>query len=112
MDIKRRKELTEAYKNRRLDMGVIAFRCTATDEIFLTSATETSAKSNRLRFQLSAGSCPNRRLQALWTQYGEGAFELSVVKRLEYEDPQEDHSEELETLLALCLLENPQAEKI
>ncbi|WP_251317098.1 GIY-YIG nuclease family protein [Flintibacter muris] len=112
MDIKRRKELSEAYKNRHLDMGVIAFRCTATDETFLAAATETAAKSNRLRFQLSTGNCPNRRLQALWKQYGEEAFELSVVKRLECEDPRKDHSEELETLFELCLLEDPKAEKL
>ena len=31
---------------------------------------------------------------------------------LEYEDPLEDHTEELETLRDLCLAENPGAAKI
>ena len=37
---------------------------------------------------------------------------MQVVKCLEYEDPAEDHTEELETLYELCLLENPQAKRI
>ena len=93
-------------------MGVISFQCRTTGEVFLTIAADTIAKLNRVRFQLSAGQCPNKRLQDLWTQYGEDDFELSVVKVLEYDDPTEDHTEELETLYELCLLENPKAKRI
>jgi len=50
-------------------------------------------------------------LQELWEKYGEDAFELQVVKRLEYDDPEEDHKDELETLCELCLLENPNARR-
>ena len=112
MNIKRKRELLEAWKNRRPEMGVISFGCNATDEIFLTTATDIPAKFNRIRFQLSAGNCPNKRLQELWTQYGESAFELQAVKRLDYDAPKENHSEELEMLLELCLLENPTARRI
>ena len=112
MDIKRKRELLEAYKNRHPEMGVISFQCGATGEIFLATATDIPAKFNRIRFQLSAGNCPNKRLQELWTQYGEGSFEFQVVKRLEYDDPKEDHNEELETLYELCLLEYPTARRI
>lgn len=112
MDVKRKKELLSAYRDRRPEMGVIAFRCIRTDEVFLTSAADVPGKINRIHFQLSTGTCPNRRLQELWTQYGEDLFELQVVKRLEYDDPKEDHTEELETLYELCLLENPAAERI
>lgn len=51
-------------------------------------------------------------MQELWEQYGEDAFEFQVVKRLEYDGPQEDHTEELETLCELCLLENPKARRV
>ena len=93
-------------------MGVISFQCCTTGEVFLTIAADTTAKLNRVRFQLSAGQCPNKRLQELWTQYGEDDFELGVVKVLEYDDPTEDHTEELETLFELCLLEKPKAIRI
>jgi hypothetical protein len=112
MDIKRKKELLAAYNNRRPEMGVISFKCSAADETFLTTAADIPAKFNRIRFQLSAGNCPNKRLQELWTQYGPDAFEFQVVKRLEYDDPKENHEEELDTLCELCLLENPGARRI
>lgn len=112
MDIKRKKELLAAYHDRRPEMGVISFRCSATDETFLTAATDTAAGFNRLRAQLGAGNCPNKRMQELWEQYGGDAFELQVVQRLEYDDPKADHTEELETLCALCLLENPKAKRV
>ena len=112
MDIKEKQELLETWKNRHPEMGVISFQCKATSEIFLATATDIPAKFNRIRFQLFAGNCPNKRLQELWAQYGEDAFELQVVKRLEYDDPNEDHQEELETLCELCLLENSEARRI
>ncbi|MDE6880304.1 MAG: GIY-YIG nuclease family protein [Oscillospiraceae bacterium] len=112
MDIKRKKELLGTYHDRHPEMGVISFRCSATDETFFMPAVDIPAKFNRLRFQLSVGNCPNKRLQELWTQYGEDGFALQTVKRLKYEDPKEDHTEELETLCELYLLENPKAERI
>ena len=104
--------LLEAYLDRHPEMGVISFRCVITDEIFLTTAADIPAKFNRLRFQLSSGNCPNKRLQGLWEQYGEDAFVLQVVKRLEYDNSNEDHGKELETLYELCLLEVPTASRI
>ena len=112
MDIKRKQDLLDAWKNRHPEMGVISFQCNATGEAFLTTSMDIPAKFNRIRFQLSAGNCPNKRLQELWAQYGEDAFELQVVKRLEYDDPNEDHQEELDTLFELCLLENSKARRI
>lgn len=64
MDIKRKRELLEAYKNRHPEMGVISFHCGATGESFLTTATDIPAKFNGIRFQLSAGSCPNKRCKS------------------------------------------------
>ena len=112
MDTKRKQDLLDAWKNRHPEMGVISFQCKATGEIFLAVATDIPAKFNRIRFQLSAGNCPNKRLQELWAQYGEDSFELQVVKRLEYDDPNEDHQEELDKLCELCLLENSKARRI
>lgn len=112
MNINRKKELLAAYHDRHPEMGVISFRCVITDEIFLTTAADIPAKFNRLRFQLSSGNCPNKRLQGLWEQYGEDAFVLQVVKRLEYDNSNEDHDKELETLYELCLLEVPTASRI
>ncbi|MCI9120186.1 MAG: GIY-YIG nuclease family protein [Oscillibacter sp.] len=112
MDNNRKRELREAYKNRHPEMGVIAARCVPAGALFLAPVQDIPARLNRLRFQLSAGNCGNRKLQALWNRYGQEAVALEVLKRLEYEDPAEDHTEELEMLCELCLLENPGAERL
>ena len=112
MDKAQKKALAEAWKTRRPEMGVISLRCRETGETFLGPAKDTKAGFNRIRAKLSGGLHPNKRLQELWKQYGEEGFELSVAAVLEYEDPLEDHTEELETLRDLCLAENPGAAKI
>lgn len=111
MDRKRKKELVAAYHDRRPEMGVISLRCSAADETFLLAAADIPANINRIRFQLSAGNCPNKRVQELWTRYGQEAFAFQVVERLEYDDPKEDHAEELEMLCESCLLEDPNAKR-
>ncbi len=112
MDKSQKKALAEEWKNRRPEMGVISLRCRETGETFLGTAKDTKAGFNSIRAKLSGGLHPNKRLQELWKQYGEEGFQLSVAAVLEYEDPAEDHTEELETLRALCLEENPGASKI
>ena len=112
MDKAQKKALAEAWKNRRPEMGVVSLRCRETGEVFLGPAKDTKAEFNSLRMKLSTGTHPNKRLQELWKQHGEEGFELSVAAVLEYEDPLEDHTEELETLRDLCLAENPGAVKI
>ncbi len=112
MDMKRKKELLQQWKNRRPQMGVISFRCKETGESFLGISKDTKADFNSNRFQLSMGMHPNKRLTELWNQYGEGGFELSVVKILKYENPDDDHLEELEKLREHCFAVDKKARKI
>ncbi|MBU5627944.1 GIY-YIG nuclease family protein [Oscillibacter sp. MSJ-2] len=109
MDAKRKKELLDAYKNRCPDMGVISLRCTATGESFLGISKDIPSGFNSVCFKLSSGGYPNRRLQSLWSQYGEAGFERLVMRTLEYDDPRKDHMPELKKLLDQCLAEDPQA---
>lgn len=112
MDIKRKKQLIEAYKNRKPEMGIISFHCAATTETFLGISKDTKADFNGNRFKLNASWHPNKVLQALWNKYGESNFELSVVEVLSYEDPKADHTEKLEKLLIQCLESNSNARRI
>lgn len=112
MDMKRRRELLEAYKNRRPQMGVISIRCLATGEVFLGTSTDTKADFNSNRAKLSMNGHPNQRLQALWNQYGESGFAFTVPETLDYENREDDHSQELETLRELLLEQDPQARRI
>lgn len=106
MDMKRKRQLIEEYNNRKPEMGVLSFCCTETGETFLCLSKDTKASINSNRFKLSANGHPNKRMQALWNQYGEKSFEVSVMQVLKYENPNDDHTEELEKLLTQCLALN------
>ena len=112
MVTERKKELLNAYKDRRPEMGVISIRCKATGEAFLGVSKDTKADFNSNRAKLSMGSHPNKRLTALWEQYGEEGFEWSVLKTLDYENPGDDHTAELEKLREQCMAEDGKAVKI
>ena len=109
MDAKRKKELLEAYQNRRPDMGVISLRCTATGESFLGISKDIPAGFNSVCFKLSSGGYPNRRLEWLGDQHGGAGCEPPGLPTLQYDDPHKDHMPELEKLLSLCLAADPQA---
>ena len=112
MDAGKKKELRTAYKERPREAGVVFVTCSETDEMFLADVVDAPATFNRMRFQLSSGLYPDKRLQALWDQHGENAFEFGVLQRLDPSDADTDIAEELETLLDLCLAEHPEATKL
>lgn len=109
MDKKVRKELVNEWKNRHPEMGIISFQCKETGETFLGISKDTKADYNSNRFKLLMGGHPNKRMQEIWNQYGEGCFEYAVMKILEYDDPQEDHTDNLLALRDACLAEIPNA---
>jgi hypothetical protein len=110
--MKRRKELVEIYKNRHPEMGVISYRCKETGEAFLGISKDTKADFNSNNLKLDVNLHPNKRLQELWNKYGSEGFELSVLKVLKYDNPNEDHTEKLESLREQCLNSDPKASKI
>lgn len=112
MDIKRKKELLESYKNRRPEMGVISYCCKETGEVFLGISNDTKAGFNSTNVKLEAKRHPNKKLQVLWDNYGSDGFEQSVIKVLKYDDPNEDHTAKLESLREQCLAANPNARRI
>ncbi|WJH35818.1 GIY-YIG nuclease family protein [Paenibacillus sp. CC-CFT747] len=112
MDTQRKKQLLEEYKHRRPEKGVISYRCLATNESFLGISKDTKADFNSTSAKLAANYHPNKRLQELWTHYGRGGFELSVVKTLKYDNPAVDHTAELEAMREQCLAQDKQARRI
>ena len=112
MDMKRRKELLDQWKNRRPEMGVITVCCKENGALFAGISKDTQMAWNGLRFKLSLQSHPNRQLQALWEQYGEEQFCYAVVKVLKYENPEDDQTEKLTALLDQYLEQTPQARRL
>ena len=81
MQTDRRKELRDAYKSRRPDMGVVELRCTATGQRFLGITRDAAKELNSLRAKLNGGGHPNRPLQQLWSEHGENGFDFRLGRR-------------------------------
>ena len=112
MDKQRRKELIGEYKTRRSEMGVVAYVCTETGEMFLSAAKDTKADINSTLTKLESGFHPNKRLLELWNEYGREGFDISVAETLEYKDGVEDYAEDLEVLRDEVLEHHPGAQKV
>lgn len=93
-------------------MGVISYCCKETGDVFLGIAKDTKAEFNSTNAKLAANWHPNKQLQELWNKYGSVCFELSVIKVLKYDNPHENHTEELEDLREQCLAADPNARRI
>ena len=112
MDANKKKELRAAYKERKPERGVLFATCTETGEVYLGAANDIPAGINRVRFQLESGLHPNKRLQEAWNRFGEAGFEFGIVQALEQDDEKDDCADDLDTLLELCLAENPDAQRL
>ena len=78
-----RKAAVSAYKERKIDAGIYAVRCTLSGEIWVGSAPDLRTIQNRLWFTLRQGSSSHRALQDAWTTHGAEAFTFEVVERLD-----------------------------
>lgn len=108
MNSERRKQLKSAYAERRPEMGVVCWQCG--EQMWIMASKDTRADYNSTLFQLQAGNFVNRQMQAAFQEQGEESFHWRVLKVLEYDDPKEDHWEDLELLLMECQDEYPQAQ--
>ncbi|KLU39731.1 MAG: GIY-YIG nuclease family protein [Limnochordia bacterium] len=96
----RKKELKEQYKQMKPEMGILMVTSLANNKHFLIAAPNLRGMENRIKFQLSMGSFPNRTLQQDWDAYGEGNFKIETLDTLEYskDETKTDHREDLEEL--------------
>ncbi len=114
MDNDRKRQLQQAYKERQPEMGIVSFCALPEHTAFLAWAKDTQAVINSNRFQLSANSHPNQALQKLWNQNGPAQFAITVLETLPYEkdSDKDDYSQDLQTLLELCLSRDSKAQKL
>jgi len=106
MDRDRKKELREQYEKRHPDMGIVCWK--SGDNMWVDVSTDAKADYNGTSFQLKLGSWPNKELQKAYTENPD-SFEFSLIKELKYEDPTEDHREDLEILMMEFMDEYPNA---
>lgn len=107
MDHARKKALREEYDRRKPLMGVACWR--SGERMWIAISRDAKADYNRSLFQLRLGSWPQRELQRAYTEAPE-SFRWSLLKELDYEEQEEDHTADLELLYLLCQEEYPQAQ--
>lgn len=112
MNTARKKELKAAYQTRRPEMGVICFRWAQEGPAFLGASSDVKRDYNSSQFKLAMGNHPNKAMQALWDRHGQEGLTFSVLEKLDYDDPAEDHSQALELLREVWLEKDPAAQKI
>jgi hypothetical protein len=95
MDRQDRKAAIAAYKERKVEAGVFAVRCTATGEAWVGTAADVSTIRNRLWFALGHGSHPVRSLQDAWNAHGADAFSFEVLDRVDPDAPPHVRDDEL-----------------
>jgi len=81
-----RKSRIREYKERKITAGVFQIRNGANGKVFLGSSLNLEGWSNRHKFQLAAGSHPNRELQNEWTEFGAGTFVFEVLEEVKGAD--------------------------
>jgi hypothetical protein len=80
MDIKRKKELLEDYKNRYPEMGVISYRCRETSEVFLGISKDTKSDFNSTNMKLAANWHPINNYRNSGTNMAQKALNYQLLK--------------------------------
>lgn len=109
MDKEKRKLLREEYDQRKPDMGIVCWQ--SGDQMWIGESTDAKKDHNSSLFQLKLGSWPNEEMQEAFNKDPE-SFQWRILKELDYEDKDEDHSEDLEILFMMCMEEYPQAKQM
>lgn len=109
MEREKKKALREQYDQRKPEMGVVCWR--SGEKMWIATSTDAKADYNGTLFQLQLGSWPNREMQKAFTD-DPGSFQWSLLKKLDYKERDEDHTEDLKLLYLMCLEEYPDARQM
>lgn len=109
MEKDRKKALRAEYDQRKPDMGIVCWH--GGGRMWIATSKDAKADHNGSLFQLQLGSWPNREMQRAYQEDPE-SFQWSLLKKLDYEERDEDHSEDLELLYMMCMEEYPEAEQM
>jgi hypothetical protein len=85
MNRDRKRELTAAYKERKVRAGVFVVRCEASGEAWVSATRELHNRRNSVWFSLRLGSHPNARMVAAWRANGEASFAYEELQVFEDE---------------------------
>ncbi|MDH6368832.1 hypothetical protein M2444_000610 [Paenibacillus sp. PastF-3] len=81
MDMNKRKELIEEYKQIKIYMGVAQIKNQINGKIFIDSYPNLKNKWLTLQMQLDSGRFANTQLQKEWNEFGADAFTYEVIEQ-------------------------------
>jgi hypothetical protein len=79
---KQKKELKKEYQQNHTTMGVYQTRNNTNNKVLIGFALNLPGAINSNRFQLNAGSHPNKTLQAEWREFGSDSFSFEILDEL------------------------------
>jgi hypothetical protein len=79
---KKKKELKREYQQNHPPMGVCQIRNIVNGKILIGSSLNLTGALNSPKFQLNAGSHPNKTLQAEWREFGSESFVFEILDEL------------------------------
>ena len=91
-----RKKLKKNYQQSNVPMGVFLIRNIVNDKVFVAAGLNLQGIINRHRFQLIAGSHPNKSLQTDWSKLGSQNFAFEILE--EFRPPDGDKIDEAKEL--------------
>jgi hypothetical protein len=86
IDKTRRKELQDAYGERKAAAGVFAVR--GPGLVWTSTSRDLAKAQNRVWFSLRQGGHINRETQALWNAQGEAAFAFEILEEVATDNPE------------------------
>lgn len=81
-----RRTAREDYKARKVEAGIYAVRCAASNQCWVGRAPDLATIRNRIWFTLRLGGNPHSALQSAWHEHGESSFAFEVVDTLRPEE--------------------------
>jgi len=95
-----RKELKQAYKERKITGGVFIIKNNINGRILLDSAINIIGSKNRFDFSKATGSCVNLKLASDWKEFGKDAFTFEILEEIEKKEDQteKDFGEDVKLL--------------
>jgi len=100
-----KKELQDAYKQRKVIGGLCAIQNKENGKMLLAAVTNLQGYRNRFEFARESAGCIDLKLKADWELYGKDAFEFVVLEELEKNDMQTDRefNDDVKTLKEMWL---------
>ena len=109
MDKEKKKALRAQYDQRKSDMGIVCWQ--NGEKMWIAVSKDAKSDYNSSLFQLQLGIWPNREMQKAFTDNPD-SFQWSLLKKLDYKERDEEHSDDLEFLYMMCMDEYPDAQQM